>query len=1542
MPQPRKIAKVLGIVLVVLIALIALPIVALYLPPVQRWAVERVSASLEESMGVTVEVRSVRLTPFLNLNVEGLLAKDAARDSLLSAETLHLDVAFWPLFEGRADVEGIGLSDAHINSKQLIPDVGVRGHIARFSAQARGVDWKKSWFTLNQAQLDGADLSVVLSDTAQKDTTSKPLMWVIDVQQVAVRRSKIALSLPGDSLHLTAALGDAQLSKARFDLGKKEYRVGYVALADGAASMNTSRRPLPADALFTLHNVALKAGKISYDAHGRFMAKVEHLALREQKHDLWLTHLGGTVEGDTTWVSLPNLRVATANSSLNAAVVADFSAFRPEGKGRFSLRAEANVGMIDVLAAVKPYVTAEQHRTLAKMSQQLLAGHPLQLQTQVEGNMRHLSVQRAQATVAGLARVSVDGFVRNAMETSRSGALNLAFHSQSSQRLRPLLPLSMENTFHLPDGLSAMGKVQFSGADYRSQLTLQHAQGRIMAQAHVNTLTEGYAASVDVQRFPLHHFVKGQPISPFTGTLGVSGQGFTPLAARTNLVATANIRDFRYDRYPLHGIQLKAALRGSHALVDFSAENPLIAGRGHIDAQLQRRYAAQMDVQLHKLDLRRLTGMADTLTFGGNFRGSVEASPNFKHLMARGEMTQLRLIAPERAILARDINFDFHSRPDTTTLQARSGDLLLDFAAKGGLEQLGHRGTQLAKLVQQQIAQRNIDQLVLRKALPNVSLHLVGGHNNILSNLLRYLHYEVSTFALHLDANHYEGVNGRLAVGQMKHGALVIDTIHSELKHVDDRLLLTATVHNNKRTNPNPFTAELTGSLLEKGVRAAVSFTDANNNKGLQVGAEVEMAEGGMRFHLTPEKAIVAYREFTINPDNFVFVADNHRLQANVRLLADDGTGLMVRGEEPDSLYNNDISVEINRLNLGELANVMPYLPQIGGVLDADFHIIEQNNVFSAVGTATAQKFAYQGVVMGDLGAELSYQPTADGDHKADAFVTFDGKEVAEAAGVYHPQGEGSFEGKVKLKELPLAMANAFLEGTQMKMRGALNGELAIEGTTTQPRINGVLNFDKAHVYSNVYGVDLTLDTQPVVVANSLIALKDYKLSTSDGSALTMNGEINMARPEALFLDLDMLAKNFPIIDTKRGRESMLYGKVLTNLGMNIKGTPSNLTVRGLITILNQTNVTYLLTNSPLSNTGDLSDLVTFTDFSDTLTAVAPVAASTSSSMDVALTIRVRQGSQFHCFLTPNGDSYVDVSGEGNLDLRMPPEGAMRLTGKLTLNEGKMNYELPVIPLRTFNLASGSSVEFTGEMLNPTLNITATERVKTIVTENDHQRAVTFDAGVKISRTLEDMGLEFIIEAPEDLTIKNQLASMSTEERGKAAVALLATGMYITDDNLSTGGFKASNALNAFLQSEIQNIAGKALSTIDLSFGMENGVSSSGASTTDYSFQFSKRFLNNRIRVVIGGKVSSGADQTNTAQSVIDNISLEYRLDPNSTRYVRLFYDRDSRDPLEGQLMKTGVGLVLRRKSNSLLDLFLFKPRKTTTSSSTPQQSAGQ
>ena len=54
-----------------------------------------------------------------------------------------------------------------------------------------------------------------------------------------------------------------------------------------------------------------------------------------------------------------------------------------------------------------------------------------------------------------------------------------------------------------------------------------------------------------------------------------------------------------------------------------------------------------------------------------------------------------------------------------------------------------------------------------------------------------------------------------------------------------------------------------------------------------------------------------------------------------------------------------------------------------------------------------------------------------------------------------------------------------------------------------------------------------------------------------------------------------------------------------------------------------------------------------------------------------------------------------------------------------------------------------------------------------------------------------------------------------------------------------------------------------------------------------------QRFFNDRFQIVLGGKVSTGAQATNDVESFIDNISLEYRLDTSGTRYIRLFHNKN-------------------------------------------------
>ena len=228
--------------------------------------------------------------------------------------------------------------------------------------------------------------------------------------------------------------------------------------------------------------------------------------------------------------------------------------------------------------------------------------------------------------------------------------------------------------------------------------------------------------------------------------------------------------------------------------------------------------------------------------------------------------------------------------------------------------------------------------------------------------------------------------------------------------------------------------------------------------------------------------------------------------------------------------------------------------------------------------------------------------------------------------------------------------------------------------------------------------------------------------------------------------------------------------------------------------------------------------------------------------MDMSLTVNISETAHFHCDLSDDKQSYVDLEGGGNLNLRIPALGDMPPDRAVHRNQRRNEIRPARHSAQNLYHPPGSLRSLYRRRYQPTLNITAKERIKASVTENDAPRSVAFDVGVAITKPLQEMGLSFIVEAPEDLSVQNQLAAMTQEQRSKTAVTLLATGMYMTDEGLNTSGLKATGALNAFLQNEIQNITAGALSTIDINVGVESGTSAAGTATTDYSFQFANAF----------------------------------------------------------------------------------------------------
>ena len=289
----------------------------------------------------------------------------------------------------------------------------------------------------------------------------------------------------------------------------------------------------------------------------------------------------------------------------------------------------------------------------------------------------------------------------------------------------------------------------------------------------------------------------------------------------------------------------------------------------------------------------------------------------------------------------------------------------------------------------------------------------------------------------------------------------------------------------------------------------------------------------------------------------------------------------------------------------------------------------------------------------------------------------------------------------------------------------------------------------------------------------------------------------------------------------------------------------------------------------------------------------------------------------------------IEQVGAGDLNMQYTPQGDMSLTGRYTLSGGVMKYSLPIIPLKEFQFNPGSYVDWRGNIMNPTLSLKATERMRASVADGDGDgsRMVNFDVSISIKNRLDAPDLIFDISAPEDAAVENELQAMGAEERSKQAIAMLATGIYL-NSGAKGGGLSMGAALNSVLQSQINSLAG-GIKGANISVGVEDRTSAeTGDTQKDFSFRYSQRFFNDRVQIVIGGKVSTGANATNDAESFIDNISLEYRLDASGTRYVRVFHNKNYESILDGEITETGVGLVLRRKMDRLSELFIFRKKK--------------
>ncbi len=1521
----RKALKWISIALAVPILLFIILSLLFYFPPFQHWAVKQATSYASEKTGMQISIAHVNLEFPLDLGVEGIEvirqndSLPQMKDTVASVGKAVVNVQLLPLLHKQVEIDRLELNDMKVNTANFIHEARVKGTISRLALQSHGIDLSGETVRINSVTLADAKVNIELSDTVLPDTSQSKNYWKIYADHLDIGRTDVTVHMPGDTLQVQAYLGKTVAEGGFFDLYKGLYRVKCLDWTGGRLKYD-NRFETYAKGLDYNH-LSLSGITLGIDS---FLYCSPQLSMRlracafNEKSGLQVTQMAGPVAMDSLRLHLPSFVLRTPESSITAQFSMDLNAFDARRPGKMNATVHASIGKQDIMRFMQ---------SMPKAFRQRFPNYPLQINGVVRGNMRRMQIVGASLKLPTAFTFKTAGYVENLADIDRLRAdIDVNARTYDLSFVASMLDRELMKTIRIPQGISLNGHLKADRKDYQARFIAREGQGSLNGTARFNLDRMAYQAKLTAANLQIQHFVPNMGLRPFTGYVEADGVGTDFMSPRTRLAAKARVTNFSYGGYNVDRLTADVRVAGGKAHAFISSNNPLLKGDITLDALLHtKNIRATVSCDLAKADLYRLhlTDVPVTAAFCGHVDLGTDMKDYYK---VQGLVSDISVVENGRTSRPEDIVLDVLTRRDTTHAVVDCGDFHLKLNGKGGYEHLMKAANRVAGELRRQYKNKYIDQVALRERLPYMQLYLSTGNDNFFIRLLNRYEFALKGALVDMTSSPVAGINGKLQVDSLVAYGVRLDTIRFNVASTDDKITYSGQIRNGKNNPQYVFNALFGGGMTERGTSLTARLYDIDEQLGIDLGMTAEMESGGIRAHILGQNTVLGYKEFGVNDDNYIFLGNDRRVSAKVKLLAADGTGIMLQSDDDNHDALQDITVSLNKFDLEKILSVIPYTPNISGSMNGDFHVIQTADVVTVSSAVSVDNMYYEHCPIGNVSTEFVYMPRSDGSHSVNGMLMSEGNEVATIEGSYDKNGY--LHAALGMDHLPLQVVNGFIPEQIVGLRGYGDGELTVKGTLSKPYVDGEVYLDSSYIVSVPYGVEMRFANDPVRIKGSKLLFENFEMFANNASPLNLSGSFDFSDMDRMMLDVRMRAQNFELIDAKENARSTAYGKAFVNFFGFMQGPIDNLKMRGKLDVLGTTDMTYVLRDTELTTDNQLDELVKFTNFKDTAQQV--VKRPPLTGLDMQLAMSIDEAAHITCMLNAEHSNYIDLMGGGDLIMSYNTVDNIRLTGRYTLDNGEMKYSLPVIPLKTFKIRNGSYIEFTGDALNPKLSITATERVKASVNaETGLGRSVEFDCGVILSRSLRSPGIQFVIYAPNDVSTQDELNTMTTEERGKIAIAMLVSGMYLTDGN--TSSFSMNSALSSFLNTEINNIAGTAMRSMGLDIGMsvDNSTTSTGTIHTDYNFSFAKRLWNNRLSVIVGGKVSSGTETDQERNDTFfDNVELEYRLDQNSSKYLRLFYNNNTYDWLEGRIGMYGAGFMWKRKLQHFWDIFRFKSEK--------------
>jgi len=1494
-------------------------------------------------------------------------------------------------------LEDIALTQARVAFIDSLSKNDVRARIGELSVSLDKFDLNKSVIHSDEIVLKNVIASVVQQpddtpDPAGSATDTTAVPWSIGFEEVDLQSVKAIYTNETSRQVIRASIEEAQVNADTFDLNEQVIQLrklslqrSFIAYHQGAnpATQKNAAQVNATDSVsskpwhISLGKADLADNSIQYYDFNQpavsrgidfnhvwltqFTLQAEDLAMKgsemsgEIKELILQEHSGFTVASFKTRFALTDQSVSvedfhfnTPTSTVNLEARSTFSSLETLAKKYPEATVQAKVNQSSILLKDILYFVPT-----------LLDSLPLNVSPQTRltadlrcsGKVNDLTIDQLHVQALTQTLLDAKGNVQGLPDTEKM-RLNLSLNKlyTTAHDIASILPDTLlPKTIALPQWLSITGQATGTLNAPEAKIYLTSSVGAVNMQGKMNfnnKARENYDAHLAVKKFHVGKLLRDTTMGTLDLEASAKGAGFSMEAmnAKVNL----RVKQFLYNHYTYHDFT-----------VDGTIKKYLFAGLAKMkDKNLD--FTLKGDLDYHK----------DIPLYKFNFN-LVNADFKALHLMER----------PLRARGIVDVNLatsDFqllNGHVDIRHVAVFNGSKLyaVDSLLVASIDQKGKSEIEIHSDILSGEFKGNMNIFTLPAALKrhinkyfalhdtafdkpvdpqNFNFNLVIKNTDLLTEVL---FPDLEPFVPGQISGEFDSEQKQLSlimkIAKINYAGLRMDSVglnvNSNAQSIDYIFELKKLRYDTLRMEA----LKLSGSIMNDSIYSRFTILDSLQKEKYILGGVFNSYQNDFQFRFLQDQLVLNYQPWNTPRYNTLRFTGHGVTPNNFYIAKGDERILLFKKEDKDSTLN----LSFRQVDMQNITSLVEGTTPLAGIIDGDLNMgSAQSASFNT--NLYIHKLAILDRPWGDL--SLALGKTANGPLNIDLRIDGSDMELVAAGYLTSQEEKPQIHFTTTLTRLDLAAVEPLTMKQVKNMKGSLTGQVKIEGYTSDPSIDGILTFKEASLTPTLIGSRFLLENESIRLNGSGLTLNKFKIKDDQGNLAVIDGSVKTNSFRSFDLALTVNAEDFQLIHTTEDdNNDLFYGNVRINTKARITGTSDFPKVQMTASLGKGSDFTYIVPQTQkavLEQEGIVKFVDRDAEKDPFLASIQPEDTVTSkfTGIDLSANIELTDNETFNVIIDPATGDKLSVKGNSTLTFSMDETGNMELSGRYEITQGTYNLSFYKLVKRQFSIEKGSTITWTGDVLQPEMNIKALFKVETSPIDlvanqlttasaeeyTTYRQRLPFEVYLLIEGDMLTPDIHFQLDMPQDKqnafggTIYAKIKDINTRESdlNKQVFALLILKRFISDNPLESQGGSdmaatARTSVSRILTDQLNRLS-ENIKGVQVSFDVksyEDYSTGRAEGQTELQLGLSKSLLNDRLVVKVSGNVDveGNASSQSSLTDYIGDLALEYKLTEDGRLRITGFRNSNY-DMIDGELIETGAGVIYIKDYDTLRELF--------------------